>query len=182
MDIHPIWPSVTCKCLRCPQKDLVRDYPLSIQRRQIRLGCAQVDLSLHWVHKPFCQRECLLLKRNYIPIDYHKYVILYFVYGITCKWKTEWINANNFQWHFSHPYTNMQIISKYWFLSGMYLHNWLKHSSTYMKKVNDVTGWLTLTTGISKYFVWSLGLRVKDSQSPVYYAKRYINTTFLRGR
>ena len=66
----------------------------------------------------------------------------------------------------SHPYTQiMQIISTYWFLSGMYLHNWLIHvhaicSSTYMymKNVNDVTGWLSQTTDISKYFVWPPGL------------------------
>ena len=54
----------------------------------------------------------------------------------------------------------MQIISTYWFLSGMYLHNWLIQihaicSSTYMymKNVNDVTGWLSQTTDIWKYFV-----------------------------
>ena len=46
---------------------------------------------------------------------------------------------------FSHPYTNMQIISKYWFLCDMYLHNWLIHSSAYMKVI-DVTGWLSQTT------------------------------------
>ena len=65
---------------------------------------------------------------------------------------------------YSHPYTNIQIISKFWFLSGMYLHNWLIPSSTYMKKVNDVTGWLSQTTDISKYFIWSLGLKDKESR------------------
>ena len=64
----------------------------------------------------------------------------------------------------SHPYTIMQIISNYWFLSGKYLHNRLTHSSTYMKKVNDVTGWLSQTTDISKYFVWSPGLWDKESR------------------
>ena len=59
---------------------------------------------------------------------------------------------------FSHPYTNIQITSKYWFLSGVYLHNWLIHSSTYMKKVNDITCWLSQSTHILKYFVWSPGL------------------------
>ena len=45
------------------------------------------------------------------------------------------------------------------------VHNWLIHvhaicSSTYMymENVNDVTGWLSQTTDISKYFVWSPGL------------------------
>ena len=53
----------------------------------------------------------------------------------------------------------------------MYLHNWLIHvhaicSSTYMymKNVNDVTGWLSQTTDISKYFVWSPGLWDKESR------------------
>ena len=35
---------------------------------------------------------------------------------------------------------------------------WLIHRSTYMKKVNDVTGWLSQTTDISKYFIWAPGL------------------------
>ena len=65
----------------------------------------------------------------------------------------------------------MHIISTYSFLSGGYLHSWLIHvhaicSSTYMymKNVNDVTGWLSQTTDISKYFVWSPGLRDKESR------------------
>ena len=33
-----------------------------------------------------------------------------------------------------------------------------------MKKVNDVTGWLSQTTDVSKYFVWSPGLRHKESR------------------
>ena len=33
-----------------------------------------------------------------------------------------------------------------------------------MKNVNDVTGWLSHTTDISKYFVWSPGLRDKESR------------------
>ena len=62
----------------------------------------------------------------------------------------------------THKYANY---FTYWFLSGMYLHNWLIHvhvicSSTYMymKNVNDVTGWLSQTTDIAKYIIWSLGL------------------------
>ena len=62
-----------------------------------------------------------------------------------------------------HKYAIMQIISKYWLLFSMYLHNYcLTQSSTYMKKVNDVTGWLSQTTDISKYFVWSPGLWDKE--------------------
>ena len=77
-----------------------------------------------------------------------------------------------YQWHFFYftsILTNMQIISTYSFLSSGYLHNWLilVHaicSSTYMymKNVNDVTGWLSQTTDISKYFVWSPGLWDKE--------------------
>ena len=33
----------------------------------------------------------------------------------------------------------------------------------YMKNVNDVTGWLSQTTDISKYFDWSPGLWDKES-------------------
>ena len=63
---------------------------------------------------------------------------------------------------------HMHIISKYWFLSSMYLHNWLirvhsSWSSTYMKKMNNVTDWISQTTDISKYFVWSPGLWDKES-------------------
>ena len=72
----------------------------------------------------------------------------------------------------SHPYTQIcKFISIYWFLSGGYLHNWLIHahaicSSTYMymKNVNDVTGWLSQTTDISKYFIWCPWLRDKESR------------------
>ena len=83
-------------------------------------------------------------------------------------------NTVCYRWHFFHftsIHINMQIISTYSFLSGGYLHNWLIHvhaiySSTYMymKNVNDVTGWLSQTTDISKYFVWSPGLRDKESR------------------
>ena len=34
----------------------------------------------------------------------------------------------------------------------------------YMKNVNDVTGWLSQTTDISKYFVWSPGFWDKESR------------------
>ena len=67
----------------------------------------------------------------------------------------------------THKYANY---STYWFPSSMYLHNWLIHvhaicSSTnmYMKNENDVTGWLSQTTDISKYFIWSPGLWDKES-------------------
>ena len=62
------------------------------------------------------------------------------------------------------PYTQI-CKSSDWYPSGGYLHNWLIHvhaicSSTYMymKNVNDVKGWISQTTDISKYFVWSPGL------------------------
>ena len=64
-------------------------------------------------------------------------------------------------------HTHTHKYAKYFLIlvSGMYLHNWLIHvhvicSSTYvyMKNVNDVTDWLSQTTDISKYFVWSPGL------------------------
>ena len=77
----------------------------------------------------------------------------------------------------------MKIISTYWFPSGMYLHNWLIHvhaicSSTYMymKNVNDVTGWLSQTTDISKYFVWSPGPWDKESRL---YLRMYMTTCLI---
>ena len=68
----------------------------------------------------------------------------------------------------THKYANyFHIFVSLWW----YLHNWLIHvhvicSSTYMymKNVNDVTGWLSQTTDISKYFVWSPGLWDKESR------------------
>ena len=44
---------------------------------------------------------------------------------------------------------------------GCFLASW---SSTYMKKVNDVTDWLPQTTDISNYFVWYPGLWAKESR------------------
>ena len=79
-----------------------------------------------------------------------------------------------YRWHFFYftsIHTNMQIISTYWFLAGGYLHNWLIHehvicisSYMYMKNVNDLTGWLSQTTDISKDFVWSPGNWDKESR------------------
>ena len=61
----------------------------------------------------------------------------------------------------THKYENYSTYHAYWFLSSMYLLNWLIRvhaicSSTYMymKNVTDVTCWLSQTTDISKYFVW----------------------------
>ena len=88
---------------------------------------------------------------------------------------------------FSLVHTNMKIISTNWFPSGMYLHNWLIHvhaicSSTYMymKNVNDVTGWLSQTTDISKYFVWSPGLW--DKESRLYYLPDTVSTCRPNGK
>ena len=33
---------------------------------------------------------------------------------------------------------------------------------TYMKKVNDITDWLSQTTDILKYFVWPLDFEIKS--------------------
>ena len=58
-----------------------------------------------------------------------------------------------------HKYANyFQILVSLWYV--------FIHSSTYIKKVNDITGWLSQTTDTSKYFVWSPGLR--DYELPVF--------------
>ena len=97
-----------------------------------------------------------------------QFVLLPFDYITTETWKYIKANSSVFCLYFTPIHTNMQIISTYWFLSGMYLHNWLIHvhaiySSTYMymKNLNDNTCWLSQTTDISKYFVWSPGLAIK---------------------
>ena len=89
--------------------------------------------------------------------------------------------------YFTSIHTNMQIISSYWFLSGGYLHNWLIHvhaicSSThmYMKNVNDVTGWLSQTIGILKYFVWSPGLWDIESRLYMTHTQQAFSETFWK--
>ena len=47
-------------------------------------------------------------------------------------------------------------------------------SSTYMKKVNDFTDWLSQTTDISKYFVWYPGLWDKESRLYMYAVEKYM--------
>ena len=65
------------------------------------------------------------------------------------------------------------------------MHNWLIHVHAiysskymYMKNVNDVTGWLSQTTDISKYFVWSPGLRDKESRLYILYFLYFLNQKF----